>query len=297
LRPRNLDINSEESLFVLRNTLANMTVMLEFVNHLTFIDRQDMDTCTVPYPEILGDLIRMFDGLLTSPGVENDGATTVEGLHVTFVLIWVKHLETAMDGMRSLITEHEIRALENEAYSTSRKVSKLPGRVIVPSNAPPTRLSSRPVAMPLATPMLAENRSVNTHSNPIQMQEVVSLVNSQQRLKRARNGVERDPNTLSSALHTSNYGTTSSKSTHKAPAELLSDEEASAISDVSDNVSLVTDKSNAKSIQTKASIPKMAVPEAAKARLQNTGGKLHLVRSATTGHDDEPVNFSKDISY
>lgn len=42
LRPRNLYINSEESLFIFRITLATMMGMHAFVNHLYNIDGSDI---------------------------------------------------------------------------------------------------------------------------------------------------------------------------------------------------------------------------------------------------------------
>lgn len=149
---------------------------------------------------------------------------TVEGLHVTFFLTWVNHLELAMDDIRVLITAHEIRAMENEANLTSKKISKLPGRTITPANGIPTKLPSRPVVNPLATSMTADNRSTNILARPIQPLEEASVVLSQQRLKRARNGFERDTTTLASVLNMSDQGTAMPKSAHKFQVEILSDD-------------------------------------------------------------------------
>ena len=47
----------------------------------------DMETSSVDYPDELHGLIRVFDTLLATPGVENTGEFTIEDLHVKFVLM------------------------------------------------------------------------------------------------------------------------------------------------------------------------------------------------------------------
>lgn len=193
-----------------------------------------------------------------------------------------------MDDIRVLITAHEIRAMENEANLTSKKISKLPGRTITPANGIPTKLPSRPVVNPLATSMTADNRSTNILARPIQPLEEASVVLSQQRLKRARNGFERDTTTLASVLNMSDQGTAMSKSAHKFQVEILSDDEASLISDVSENSSLVTershlDRNHSHPIQGKATCPKVTVPLAVTEAYLTTGGRPRPVRSETSG--------------
>lgn len=106
--------------------------------------------------------------------------------------------------------------------------------------------------------------------------------------------------TLASLITMSNQGTSLPKSSRRVPVEDLSDDGVSLISEVSEDVSIVTeksyqDRSHSRPIQGRSTNPKATVPLAVKEPHPITGGRSRLIRSDTFGHDTEPVNFSKDI--
>lgn len=195
-----------ESLVMLRSVLKKLVGMYEFIEHLSYIDSMDMETSSVPYPDDLSDLIRLFDTLLDRPGVEDNGTMTLENLHVRFVLMWVNHLETATKDIQSLISEHEIMEEENMAKLTSMKDSKFPGRKDTLANGPAQRVKNSVTTPPSSAPAPA-NRSIIVSSMQHLNSEEISLGSGQHRAKRSRNNVEMDPATLGSGLPTINLST------------------------------------------------------------------------------------------